>query len=65
MRRIKKIRITDGQLDKCDLTLRDLNNIADVFIRSLVGIYHSRPEYQEDKETADGALMLDLKNGGK
>ncbi len=65
VRRIMQIRFTDGQLDKCDLTLRDLNNIADVFIRSLVGIYHSRPEYQEDKETADGALMLDLKNGGK
>ncbi len=64
VRRIVQARFTDGQLDECDLTLRDLNNIADVFIRSLVGIYHSRPKYQEDKE-ALGASILDLKNGNK
>lgn len=35
----------DGQLDECDLTLRDLNEIARAFYRTLGGIYHSRPEY--------------------
>ncbi|MDD5255466.1 MAG: HDIG domain-containing protein, partial [Candidatus Omnitrophica bacterium] len=35
----------DGQLDQCELTLRDLEKIAAVFIRILSGIYHSRVTY--------------------
>lgn len=37
----------DGQLDQCDLTLRDLEKISEVFIRILSGIYHSRITYPE------------------
>jgi len=36
---------TEGQLDECDLTLRDLNAIAVSFLHTLEGIYHSRPAY--------------------
>ena len=36
---------TDGQLDECDLTLKDLNAIAEAFTRILTGIYHHRPQY--------------------
>ncbi len=36
---------SDGQLDECGLTLRDLNAIARSFVRTLGGIYHTRPEY--------------------
>lgn len=36
---------TDGQLDECELTLKDLNSIAKAFTRILTGIYHHRPEY--------------------
>jgi hypothetical protein len=43
---------TDGQLDECDLTLKDLNDIAQAFIRILSGIYHHRPEYPSDKKPA-------------
>jgi putative nucleotidyltransferase with HDIG domain len=39
---------TDGQLDECDLTLKDLNSIAKSFTRILTGIYHQRPEYPEE-----------------
>lgn len=35
----------DGQLDECDLTLKDLNKIAAVFIRLLTSMYHSRVSY--------------------
>lgn len=35
----------DGQLDECDLTLKDLEKIAAVFSRILGGIYHSRITY--------------------
>lgn len=40
----------DGQLDECDLTLKDLNAIAKAFIRVLVGMYHFRPQYPGDKK---------------
>lgn len=35
----------DGQLDECDLTLKDLEKIAAVFIHILSAIYHSRLTY--------------------
>ncbi len=37
----------DGQLDECDLTLKDLERIASIFIRVLSGIYHARIDYRE------------------
>lgn len=37
----------DGQLDNCDLTLKDLEKIAKVFIHMLTGIYHGRIKYPE------------------
>ncbi|OGX52789.1 MAG: hypothetical protein A2321_05055 [Omnitrophica WOR_2 bacterium RIFOXYB2_FULL_45_11] len=37
----------DGQLDNCDLTLKDLEKIAKVFIHMLSGIYHGRINYPE------------------
>jgi len=38
----------DGQLDECDLTLKDLEKISAVFIRILNGIYRSRVTYPEE-----------------
>lgn len=38
----------DGQLDECELTLKDLEKISDVFIRILSGIYHSRISYPDE-----------------
>jgi putative nucleotidyltransferase with HDIG domain len=38
-------RITSGQLDDTDLTLRDLEEIATSFVTTLRGIYHPRIEY--------------------
>lgn len=35
----------DGQLDECDLSVRDLSRIVDSFCSTLGGIYHSRPDY--------------------
>lgn len=37
--------IADDQLDECDLTLRELTQIRESMIRSLVAIYHSRVDY--------------------
>jgi putative nucleotidyltransferase with HDIG domain len=38
-------RVTEGQLDDSDLTLRDLKTIANSFKATLRGIYHPRIEY--------------------
>ena len=43
---INKI-FTDGQLDECELTLKDLNKIAKSFNKTLAGIFHHRIEYPE------------------
>ncbi len=43
-RRINEV-FSEGQLDDCELTLRDLNAIAGAMVRALEAIYHTRPEY--------------------
>lgn len=43
---------TDGQLDECDLTLKDLNAISEAFNRILTGIYHNRPVYPEQLQSS-------------
>jgi cyclic-di-AMP phosphodiesterase PgpH len=43
-KRINEIFI-EGQLDDCELTLRDLNAIAAAMVSALEAIYHTRPEY--------------------
>lgn len=42
-----KIRMEQGQLDECDLTLRDLRIIGRSFTDTLKGLYHTRVEYPE------------------
>jgi hypothetical protein len=43
-KRINEI-FSEGQLDECELTLRDLNAIAGAMVSALEAIYHTRPEY--------------------
>ena len=38
---------SDGQLDECELTLKDLHEIAKSFNMTLSGIFHHRIEYPE------------------
>ncbi len=38
-------RVAEGQLEECDVTLRDLKTIADSFKATMRGIYHPRIEY--------------------
>ncbi len=40
---------SDGQLDNCELTLKDLHNIARSFNKILTGIHHHRIDYPEKK----------------
>ena len=47
VRRIIKERLEAGELDESDLTLKDLDKIADAFVRVLTGIFHKRVEYPD------------------
>lgn len=46
---IIKKRFIEGELDECNLTLKELTNIKKSFLKILVGIYHQRIKYPEDK----------------
>jgi hypothetical protein len=49
----------DGQLDECDLTLRDLKEIQAAFLRVLKGVFHPRVKYPEPVRVlaADGRVV--------
>jgi len=50
VQKVIRDRLADGQLDECDLTLRDLNEVRDTFIAVLHGIFHPRLEYPEPEK---------------
>jgi cyclic-di-AMP phosphodiesterase PgpH len=47
--RIIDERLDDGQFDECDLTLRDLEAIREAFVAQLLGMYHQRIAYPQNK----------------
>ena len=49
IRTIIQKRFMDGELDECDLTLKDLHNIEESFLPILVGYHHGRIEYPWQK----------------
>ena len=54
---------SDGQLDACELTLKDLHNIAKSFNKILTGIHHHRIEYPEQRAAVEGNGKGKTKNG--
>jgi putative nucleotidyltransferase with HDIG domain len=54
---------SDGQLDECELTLKDLHNIAKSFNKLLYGIHHHRIEYTEKRVSAGENGKGKTKNG--
>jgi cyclic-di-AMP phosphodiesterase PgpH len=52
----------EGQLDACDLTLKDLEKISAVFIRILSGIYHSRVIYPEESRSENNHKKFPKEN---
>ncbi|GIN60419.1 cyclic-di-AMP phosphodiesterase PgpH [Robertmurraya siralis] len=47
VRNIIADRLQDGQLNECDLTLKELEIVANTLCETLKGIFHSRIEYPE------------------
>jgi len=52
----------EGQLDECDLTLKDLEKISAVFIRILGAIYHSRVIYPEESRSENNHKKFPKEN---
>ncbi|MBO4351592.1 MAG: HDIG domain-containing protein [Proteobacteria bacterium] len=50
VRKLINSKFADGQFDECDLTLRDLNDIANALLGILNAFYHHRPEYPDQKK---------------
>ncbi len=58
----------DGQLDNCELTLKDLHKIARSFNTILNGIHHHRIEYSDSGEKGGGKIKngrFDRKQAGE
>ena len=59
--RIVRDRLSDGQLDECELTFKDLEKIITSMTRSLTSMLHARVEYPSGdtaklrRQAADGA----------
>ncbi len=47
--RIVAERMEDGQFDECDLTLRDISRVQEAFVSQLLGMYHQRVAYPQNK----------------
>jgi putative nucleotidyltransferase with HDIG domain len=56
---------SDGQLDECELTLKDLHAIAKSFNQTLSGIFHHRIEYPEPVAKISPARSRDSVENGK
>lgn len=53
IRNIIKGKLKDNQLEECNLTLKNLNEIANAFISVMMGIFHERIEYPESKSSSE------------
>jgi len=45
-------KLEDGQLDECDLTFADLRRVEEAFVRVLMGIFHTRIAYPQQRQGA-------------
>jgi hypothetical protein len=54
IRQIISNRLVGGQLEDCELTLKDLNLIREAFVTVLRGVYHPRIQYPARETRANG-----------
>ena len=62
VRQIILNRLLEGDLDECDLTLRELDQIREVFVSILQGLFHPRIKYPPGKQpqltAGEGQIVL-------
>lgn len=54
---IIKVRFLEGELDECELTMRDLSKIKASFVKILTGILHARLKYPE-QDPVEGLVHM-------
>ncbi|MDQ7822177.1 MAG: HDIG domain-containing protein [Candidatus Eremiobacteraeota bacterium] len=54
--------LKDGQLDECELSFKNINDLKKSFIKTMNGMYHTRIEYPEkiEKDISDAAKVRKL-----
>lgn len=57
IRSVFVLKLGEGQLDECDLSLRDIDQIRRAFLEVLLGVYHPRMEYPADRAVAAAARV--------
>lgn len=59
VRKIINDKFIDGQLDECDLTLKDLYKIQETFVTNLLAIFHTRVSYPVTPQTPDSPDLFE------
>ncbi|MBL8149247.1 MAG: HDIG domain-containing protein [Blastocatellia bacterium] len=61
IKRITEDVIADGQLEECELTMREFNEVREALIQTLISVYHHRIKYpgfnQHSVEETEGGLV--------
>ncbi|MGV8145634.1 MAG: HD family phosphohydrolase [Alkaliphilus sp.] len=61
--KIIKDKLDDGQMEECDLTLKELEIIKRTFVKTVMGTFHERIEYPDNKKIeAKGRKSVELSN---
>lgn len=55
-------RLTDGQLDDCELTLREVHAVETSLVKSLCGMFHARVAYPSQKKSAANKMQNQTDN---
>jgi len=59
--KIIKDRLDDHQFNECDLTMKELDKIAQTLKEAVIGMFHSRIEYPDDKDLKKAKEAADAK----
>jgi putative nucleotidyltransferase with HDIG domain len=61
--RVVRNRLDDGQLDECDLTLKEISIVSESLIKGLKSILHARPIYPEKRAEELTPSVLSISGG--
>ena len=56
-------RLNDGQLDDCDITLKEIRKVEESLVKSLCGIYHGRLAYPKARREREEPVAQEKVTG--
>jgi len=60
VQKIIETKLADGQLDESPLTIKDLKQISERFLMTLLSVHHQRIPYPEDANSSESANKISL-----